>query len=392
MDDRRFVQQSSPQPQIAWSLINGTGVDPYAGLDQFNRVVDNRWYSTTTNADLDRIQHGYNRAGNRMWRKNTVAEAAGIYLDELYCYDGIYRAQEIQRGQLNTSNNGLVSGTLNFAQAWGLDATGNWEQFWENDSGASWNMQQSRAANQANEITSITGVGWVQPAYDAAGNMVQIPQSGDPAIGARATYDAWSRLISIFSGGSFIQQNAFDGENRRATDSSVTELRHYYYTTRWQDIEERLGAATTADRQFIWGLPYMDALVLRDRGTERLFALHDGNWNVTAIVDTSGVPQERFSFTAYGLVVFWSGSFQPMASSAAEWETLFAGYRLDSRTGLHLARNRFLHSTLGRWLNRDPSAARRLVPNLYAYVEGQQIRLVDGLGLYAAREMQMKRP
>ncbi|OYV86707.1 MAG: hypothetical protein B7Z73_11305, partial [Planctomycetia bacterium 21-64-5] len=31
-----FVEQVSPQPQIAWSLINGTGIDPYTGLDQFN--------------------------------------------------------------------------------------------------------------------------------------------------------------------------------------------------------------------------------------------------------------------------------------------------------------------------------------------------------------------
>ncbi|MGH7134882.1 MAG: hypothetical protein ACREHD_04030, partial [Pirellulales bacterium] len=50
-----FVQQESPQPQIAWSLINGTGIDPYMGLNQFNRVADNRWYSTASNTDLDRI-------------------------------------------------------------------------------------------------------------------------------------------------------------------------------------------------------------------------------------------------------------------------------------------------------------------------------------------------
>ena len=54
-----FVEQSSRQPNIAWSLINGSGSDPYTGLDQFNRVADSRWYSTSTSADLDRIQHGY---------------------------------------------------------------------------------------------------------------------------------------------------------------------------------------------------------------------------------------------------------------------------------------------------------------------------------------------
>lgn len=124
-----FVQAASPQPQIAWSFINGTGVDPYTGLDRFDRVADNRWYSTATSADLDRIQHGYDRAGNRLWRKNTVAEAAGVFLDELYAYDGLYRLARLDRGQLNGTNTGIVSGTEDFTQAWGLDSTGNWSTF-----------------------------------------------------------------------------------------------------------------------------------------------------------------------------------------------------------------------------------------------------------------------
>jgi hypothetical protein len=65
-----FVMQSSPQPQIAWSLINGTGIDPYTGLDQFDRIADNLWFSTATSADLDRIQHGYDRASGSRWRRS----------------------------------------------------------------------------------------------------------------------------------------------------------------------------------------------------------------------------------------------------------------------------------------------------------------------------------
>ncbi|OYV78542.1 MAG: hypothetical protein B7Z73_19610, partial [Planctomycetia bacterium 21-64-5] len=110
-----IVQVNSPQPQMAWSLINGTGSDPYTGLDQFNRVADSRWFNTSTSTDLDRIQHGYDLASNRIWRKNTVAEAAGVYLDELYAYDGLYRLARLDRGQLNSSSDGIVSGSENFA-------------------------------------------------------------------------------------------------------------------------------------------------------------------------------------------------------------------------------------------------------------------------------------
>ncbi|MGH7137445.1 MAG: hypothetical protein ACREHD_17005, partial [Pirellulales bacterium] len=194
-----FVEQSSPEPQIAWSLINGTGIDPYTGLDQFNRVVDNRWFSTATSADLDRLQHGYDRAGNRLWRKNTVADAAGVYLEELYSHDGLYRLGEMQRGQLNAAHNGIAPGTLNFAQAWALDATGNWRQFWENDNGSSWDLQQSRTANKSNEISGIIGGDWPQPSYDAAGNMSQLPDAAIPTTADSATFDAWNRMMVVIS-------------------------------------------------------------------------------------------------------------------------------------------------------------------------------------------------
>ena len=93
-----------------------------------------------------------------------VAEAGGVDLDELYSYDGLNRLGEMQRGELNGSNDGIVSGTLDFAQAWGLDANGNWSTFLADDTGSgSWNLNQSRTANEVNEITDVTGVGWVVP-------------------------------------------------------------------------------------------------------------------------------------------------------------------------------------------------------------------------------------
>ena len=50
--------------------------------------------------------------------------------------------------------------------------------------------------NAANEITSITG-GWVTPVYDAAGNMISGPKSGDETTGPHFKYDAWSRQVAV---------------------------------------------------------------------------------------------------------------------------------------------------------------------------------------------------
>ena len=66
------------EPSVRWDLITGSGSNPYAGLDDFGRVIDNLWrkYSITA-ADLDRIKYGYDRNGNRTCRENTVSTAAG---------------------------------------------------------------------------------------------------------------------------------------------------------------------------------------------------------------------------------------------------------------------------------------------------------------------------
>ena len=378
-----FVGQSSPQPQIAWSLINGAGVDPYTGLDQFNRVVDSRWYSTATNSDLDRIQHGYDAASNRLWRRNTVAGAAGAYLDELYSYDGLYRLTETQRGSLNASNDGVVSGTLGFAQAWGLDAAGNWGQFWENSSGSSWNLQQIRSVSEANEITAITGGGWAQPSYDAAGNIAQYPQPANPATADNATFDAWSRLVAVASGGSPIQQNTYDGAFRRISTISSSGTRHLYYTAQWQDIEERVGSSTTPDRQFIWGVRHLDDLLLRDSSEyspSRLYGLQDTNLNVDAVFDPTGAAVERYSYTSYGEPAFLSPVFASQGSSAVGWETLYSGYRRDNDCGLYHVRSRVFDSQLGAWTSRDPAESD---VNLYRYVSNRPTILIDSLGLVA---------
>jgi len=351
-----FVQAASPQPQIAWSLINGAGIDPYTGLDQFNRVVDNRWFSTATSADLDRIQHGYDRAGNRLWRKNTVAEAAGVYLDELYAYDGLYRLSRLDRGQLNGTNTGIVAGTEDFTQAWGLDATGNWATFDQADTGGPWTLTQTRTSNTVNEITGITGGGWILPAYDAAGNMVTMPQPATPATSFDGIYDAWNRIVSIWVGGLAVGIYRFDGLNRRASKLVSGVLRDIYYSTAWQAIEERLGGSTTPDRQFVWGLRYIDDLVLRDRGAERLFGIRDPNWNLTAIADVTGAIQERYRYTAYGLPTVLTPTFAVRGASSFSWETLFGGYRWDAETSTCHARNRWLNNPFGCWLSRDPAS------------------------------------
>ena len=113
----------------------------------------------------------------------------------------------------------------------------------------------------------------------------------------------------------------YDGLKRRTvkqvySGGVLNSTRHFYYSQGWQVLEQRGGSSTSAERQFVWGLRYIDDIVLRERDpnsigtlTERLFGLQDPNWNVTALSDVFGVVQERYEYDPYGLGVVLTPSF-----------------------------------------------------------------------------------
>jgi len=185
--------------------------------------------------------------------------------------------------------------------------------------------------------------------------------------------------VSIENGAQTICENVYDARGYRIrkdtyTSGTLSESRHYYYTPGWQCLEERTGSSTTAERQFVWGLRYIDDLVLRDRSTanngtinERRYALQDGNWNTVAICDITGSVTERYAYSAYGVPVFMTGAGVAQASSPIGFETLYAGYRFDGTTPqMYYVRNRFLLPMIGTWDRRDP------------------LGYVDGMSLYGA--------
>ncbi len=194
--------------------------------------------------------------------------------------------------------------------------------------------------------------------YDKAGNMIGIP---NPTISSTATYDAWNRLISVTDASTSIT-NDYDARGFRITETTGGVVRHYYYTPGWQCVEERTGTLTTPERQFVWGMRYIDDLVIRDRSTanngsinERRYAMQDGNWNTVAICDITGTVGERYAYSAYGTPVFMTGAGAVQASSPIGFETLYAGYRWDNASPqMYYVRNRFLLPQVGTWNKRDP--------------------------------------
>lgn len=356
------VRITYPQPSVWLDLWGGTS-GTFDGLDLFNRITDQRWQNGIggTPADIDRHQYGYDQNSNRLYKANTVGTPiVSGGLDEYYTYDHLNRLSDMQRGTLNSGKTG-ISGTPSVEQTWSLDPTGNWSGYVTKAAGTT-NLNQTRTSNTVNEITNLaetTGPSWVVPVYDAAGNMTTIPQTVDPTQSYTATYDAWNRMIAVSTAGSLLAQYFYDGKDRRVvkltySSGTLSETRHLYYATEWQDIEERVGTSTTMDQQYLWGMTYADALICRDRpDSERFYSLHNAGFDVTALCDGSGAIQERYIFDPYGTRSILSPSWSDLTSSAHDWFVGPQGLTYDD-TGLLYNRERMRHSQLGRFVTRDP--------------------------------------
>jgi len=400
----RIVVAASAQPGTELTYIklagepNGDGGDPYTGWDRFSRLIDQRWITTGTGTALERTQYGYDQAGNRLWRANLVAESAGANQDEYYTYDGLYQLKQLQRGTLNGGRTG-ISGTPTWEEDYTFDPTGNWNNYLAKVSGTT-SLNQNRTHNKDNALVTLAGSG-AYVAVNAVGNMTTAPQPGSWSSAFTLTWDAWNRLVKVASGSTTVAAYAYDGLSRRTVKVSGGVTRDYYYTPQWQIVEERVGGSTSADRQFVWGLRAFDDLVLRDYGSQRMYAMHD-YFNCTAIVDTTGTVQERYGYNGFGQPNFMTAGFGSLSASSYGWETLFANYRFDSETGLYQARYRYQHPGLGRWLSRDPigepghsllrgacmtcNASFRADANLFRFCRNTPISRYDALGLLTEQD------
>jgi len=130
-----------------------------------------------------------------------------------------------------------------------------------------------------------------------------------------------------------------------------------YYSAGFQVLEERFAenqadpdtVASDPQYQYVWGMRYVHAPVLRDAdtdadgdctddgGSERLYYTQDANFNVTSLVEPDGDVVERVVYDPYGKPTFlkadWtlqevSGHADGAASAYAN-EILFTGHRLD---------------------------------------------------------------
>ena len=282
---------------------NTDGGDQYTGLDRFGRIYEQRWIVPGTGNLTDDFLYSYDPDGNLLKCTNTLR----FVLLEQYGYDNLNRLTSFKLGPT--------------PESWSLDAVGNWLSVTQN--GAT----QTRSFNNQNQLTSISGA--TTPTYDANGNTLLDDNA------ATYTFDAWNRLVKEVAGSTTLVYG-YDALGRRSTltlNGSTTDL---YYSSAWQVIEEVAGGLVQA--QYVWSPLYVDALAERDVFNNiALFVHQDANWNVTSVVDTSGLStgvKERYVYDPYGKPSFYTSSWGSESSSAYNWIYLFQGGRYDTRETL----------------------------------------------------------
>jgi RHS repeat-associated protein len=331
------VQRSHPQNGVNQTYItpggNGDGGDQYTGLDRFGRVVEQRWVNTNTNANTDDFQYSNDQDGNVLTRTNALNSS----FNEQYAYDNLNRLTSFSRGSSTT-------------ESWSLDVLGNWLSVTTNGT------TQTRTANAQNQVTAISGA--TTPAYDNNGNTLQDDQNHS------YVYDAWNRIVKV-TAGSNTETFAYDALGRRIrTTLNSNPATDLYYSAAWQVVEEDVAGSMSA--QYVWSPVYVDAMVERDTSSgQRLYVQQDANWNVTALVDTSGNVQERYVYDPYGKPSILDPSWNARTSSLFSWLYLYQGGRYDLGSGFYNFRNRDLSPTLGRWMEQDPAGYAAGDNNLY---------------------------
>ncbi len=169
------VEVDYPTPQVKLDLHGGTS-GTYTGLDRFGRVINHPWINYDTDEDVARIQHGYDRNSNRLWRQNDVARALSKKFDQQYTYDGLNRLTDAKTGLFNGSHVIPSGGDTKFQQQWSLDYVGNWSCFKQNDDGSgSFELEQTRTADQ------VLSTALIHPAGPNMNTTAEPPlKAGDP--------------------------------------------------------------------------------------------------------------------------------------------------------------------------------------------------------------------
>jgi RHS repeat-associated protein len=221
---------------------------------------------------------------------------------------------------------------------------------------------QTASYNTLNQLTNLSGQALT---FDAAGNLTSDGQR-------TYTWDAENRLLGIAYPGAPGKATAFtyDGLGRRVTIASTPAGGGSATTTSYLWCGDTICQARNASNattrsyygegEFVPGTPNQPYYY----GIDQIGSVR------RAFASTSSAP--AYGYDAYGV---------PLQTTAPVTDFVYGGMFYNADSGLYLTNYRAYDPVAGRWLSRDPiGESADPVANLYAYVAGNTLSLVDPFG------------
>ncbi len=384
------------------------------GYDKARRTVKLR-HLTKDNDLVAGFEHGYDRAGNKLYETRLHEFSGKKNVGDVYTYDSVYRLITFNRDVIdpkkassnagrsvaspyeernNTSlykdKNGKGKAGENQTD-WGFDGLGNWltltigTETFKNTANEMNEYVDFKGASQAHDNNgNLTDDGTNTYVYDFANRLYTVSRKTDSAVISAYTYDASGRRI-----------------RKVVSNSGDLDGTTNFYLDGWREIEERDDADSVL-QQYVFGMYIDEPLVLNrnvdsddsatSAGDEQLFYHQNTLYSIFALTDNNGEVVEGYQYDAYGLqTVFESGANGTVDFDGDDVVTsggigsidnpyLFTGRRLDPETGVYYYRMRYMNADQGRFVSRDPIGYDTGLL-LYEYVGGQPTVRVDPFGL-----------
>lgn len=222
---------------------------------------------------------------------------------------------------------------------------------------------QTASYNNVNALTNLSGQAFT---YDANGNLLSDGQRN-------YTWDADNRLVGITYPGQSGKATAFayDGLSRRTAITSTPAGGGSAVTTSYIWCGSRLCQARNASNA-VTRSDYAEGEFVPGSPAQPYYYGADQIGSVRRVfISTSNAPAYRYD--PYG---------NALQATAPLTDFGYAGMFYNADSGLYLTQYRAYNPVIGRWLSRDPSGeSTDAASNLYAYVGGNPMSLIDPLGL-----------
>jgi RHS repeat-associated protein len=209
-------------------------------------------------------------------------------------------------------------------------------------------------------------------AYTAAGDLASKTQGGHSVVFG---YDEMGNLRTAELPDGITVNYIIDGNNRRiAKRVNGNLVGGLLFGGRLRPVAEQDGAGSVVARFVHGDRPNVPEHLIKAGVSYRVLTDNLGTPRLIINSQTGGVVQ-RMDFDEFGRVEFDTNpGFQPFG---------FAGGLYDHQSGLVRLGSRDYDARTGRWTNPDPMRFIGGSPNLYSYVLGDPVNLIDPHGRYA---------